>query len=159
MPVIRSQGTKLFFVDPDSGLPVSVTCATGISGLGGAADQIDTTCLDNTTDRTYERGLGNPGQVTVPFNIHEGDVSHETLFALQASGETIGWRIYASSLGVAVPTVDSAGLLEPVSGVPSLGFEGYVSDVTVDIASNDIWKGTLVIQRSGSIDADLGTAS
>lgn len=47
---VRTQGTELFFVDnsvttsdPDL---IKLACPTGIQGLGGAKDQIETTCLD-----------------------------------------------------------------------------------------------------------------
>ena len=40
---LKTQGTHLYFVKPGTptGTAVKVTCPTGISGLGGAADQID----------------------------------------------------------------------------------------------------------------------
>ncbi len=30
-----------------------MTCPTGITGLGGSRDQIETTCLNDTDDKTY----------------------------------------------------------------------------------------------------------
>ncbi len=153
--IIKSQGTKLWFVDPITSLAQSVTCVTSISGLGGARDQIDTTCLDNTEDRTYEGGLGNPGQVQAGYNLHKGDASQDALFDMKDSGEATNWLILASG-AIGAPTVDSNGVLVPPAGAIGLGFTGYVSDVTVDIAMNDIWKGQITIQRSGSITRHLG---
>ena len=46
---IRTQGTELYFADSvnySNVTLVKLTCPTGISGLGGPRDQIDTTCLD-----------------------------------------------------------------------------------------------------------------
>jgi hypothetical protein len=34
----------------------------------------------------------------------------------------------------------------------------YVSDFTFDIASNEIWRGTLTLQRSGAIEWDFPAA-
>lgn len=154
--VILSQGTELFYhsMDTSAGAPVKVVCPTSIDGLGGAADQIDTTCLDNKGDRTYAPGLGNPGQVTIPFNVHKNEISHEQLFALKASRQVVSWGIYSSD-GTGIPTVDSSGVLQPVAGRASIRFEGYVSDVAISIQGNDIWKGTITIQRSGSVLPDF----
>lgn len=154
--VITSQGTELYFhnLTTSSGSPTRVVCVTSISGLGGARDQIDTTCLDNTGDRTYVGGLGNPGQVQVAFNVHKNEASHEDVLNLKESGEVVSWGIYTSD-GVGVPTVDSNGMLQPVAGRGSAIFDGYVSDVAIDIQGNDIWKGTITIQRSGTVSYDL----
>jgi len=43
---VKTQGTELYFVS--SAAVLKLTCPTGITGLGGARDQIETTCLDNT---------------------------------------------------------------------------------------------------------------
>lgn len=154
--VIKSQGTELYFhgLTTSGGAPTRVVCVTSIDGLGGARDQIDTTCLDNTGDRTFVGGLGNPGQVTVAFNVHKNEMSHEDVLNLKESGEVVSWGIYSSD-GVGVPTVDSNGALQPVAGRASAIFEGYVSDVAVSIQGNDIWKGTITIQRSGVVTYDL----
>lgn len=153
--VIKSQGTDLYF-SPGAGEVMRVVCATSISGLGGARDQIDTSCLDNTTDRTFVGGLGNPGQVTIGFNIHKGEISHEELLALKATGEELSFGIYSSD-GTTIPTADSSAVMQPVIDRASAIFRGYVSDINIDIAGNDIWKGTITIQRSGSVAFDLLT--
>src|SRR5690606_8924465 len=69
--VVKTQGTHLYFANPTSTDPqlVKLACPTGMSGLGGAKDQTEITCLDNTDDKEYVPGLGNPGQVSVPFNL------------------------------------------------------------------------------------------
>jgi hypothetical protein len=153
MSVIKSQKTHLHWATGDI-TNMKVTCATGISGLGGARDQIDTTCLDDS-ERTFEGGLGNPGQVTVGFNVHKADASHEALLALKASGEKVSWGIYSSDAATAPTTV--GGVMQPVADRVSAIFEGYVSDINIDIAGNDIWKGSITIQRSGEVAFDLLT--
>lgn len=151
MANVKTQGTHLHFLNPEAPTTlVKLTCPTGISGLGGARDQIDTTCLDNTDDRTYVSGLGNPGQVSVPFNLHPGDASHQVLFDLKESGETIDWIISLSD-GVAAPTVDT-NEIEPPTDRTSAEFQAFVQDVNIDMATNDIVKGTLTLQRSGKVN-------
>lgn len=153
--VIKTQGSELFTVDKLSSSVASVLkfeCPTGISGLGGAADQIESTCLDTKGDKEYEGGLGNPGQVSVPFNFIPRSGSHQILFDLKDSREVLPWLIGLSD-GVSPPTLDSdEELVAPASPRrTSIGFRGYVSDLNIDIATNEIVRGTLTIQRSGSV--------
>mgnify|MGYP002353273569 CR=1 FL=1 len=153
--VIKTQGSELFTVDKLSASDASVLkfeCPTGITGLGGAADQIESTCLDTKGDKEYEGGLGNPGQVSVPFNFIPRSGSHQILFDLKDSREVLPWLIGLSD-GVAVPTLNTEDeLVPPASPLrTSIEFRGYVADLNIDIATNEIVRGTLTIQRSGSV--------
>jgi len=151
--VVKTQGTELFFVDlltSSAGEIVKLACPTGITGLGGAADQIEDTCLDNVGDKTYQRGLGNPGQVSVPFNLIPRDVSHQLLFDLKDAGTTISWLACLSE-STTDPTLNTDDEFIPPTDRTSLGFEGYIADVNIDVATNEIVRGTLTIQRSGVV--------
>ncbi len=153
MSVVKTQGSELFLVDTLTSSVAAVmkmTCPTGITGLGGAADQIDSTCLDDMDDKQFTRGLGNPGQVTVPFNLHPDAASHQTLFDLKAAGDTVGWMICLSD-GTPDPTLDSVDALVAPAGRTSFGFNAYIADVTIDVATNEIVRGTLTLQRSGAV--------
>lgn len=151
---VKTQGTELFFVDTlTSSVPavVKLACPTGITGLGGAADQIESTCLDALVDKEYVRGLGNPGQVSVPFNLIPTAVSHQLLFDLKDAGTTVSWLACLSD-GTADPTtVDSNDVIVPPASRTSFGFQAYIADVTIDIATNEIVRGTLTLQRSGAV--------
>lgn len=153
--VIKTQGTELYWASAATAV-TRVVCPTSISGLGGARDQIETSCLDNTDDKTFTGGLGNPGQVTVAFNVHKSEVSHEDLLALKVSGAEVSWGIYSSDAATAPTAVGS--VMQEVVGRVSARFRGYVSDVSIDIGANEIWRGTITIQRSGSVTWDLLTA-
>lgn len=150
---LKTQGSELFLIDTltsSAAALVKLACPTGIQGLGGAADQLDDSCLDNTTDRTFKRGLGNPGQVTVPFNFIPSNVSHQLLFDLKDDGSVIDWLICFSD-GTTDPTLNSSEAFDPPANRTSIYFQGYVADVTIDIATNEIVRGTLLIQRSGPV--------
>lgn len=147
---VKSQGTELFFVNPDTGIVTKLACPTGVTGMGGAADQIDITCLD-AIDRAFLRGLGNPGQVTVPFIMDPTDASHQDLFDLQAGGKTFQWMV-ALSDGTAIPTANSLDQFNTLTTRSNAVFDGYISDVTIDVAGNDAVRGTLIIQRSGEVN-------
>lgn len=150
---VKTQGTELYFVDSSTTSDtdmVKLACPTGISGLGGARDQVEITCLSTTGDKEYSAGLGSPGQVSVPFNLIPRDHSHQILFDLKESGETLKWLACLSE-GTTAPTVDDDGLFIPPSGRSSIAFDAYIADVNIDIATNEIVRGTLTLQRSGSV--------
>lgn len=152
---VRTQGTELFFVDTVSSSVaelVKVTCPTGVSGLGGARDQIESTCLDATGDKSFMAGLGNPGQVSVPFNLDPTAVSHQRLFDLKADGSVLAW-IACLSDGTADPTLDTDDTIIVPASRSSFQFSAYVADVNIDIATNEIVRGTLTLQRSGEVVA------
>jgi hypothetical protein len=156
MSTVKTQGTKLYFVDTlTSSVPaiIELACPTGVTGLGGAADQIETTCLADTTDKTFTRGLGSPGQVSVPFNLDPTAASHQLLFDLKEAGDTISWIVCLSD-GIAAPTtLNSNDVIIPPNDRTSFGFNAYIADVNIDVATNEIVRGTLTLQRSGQVTA------
>lgn len=151
MATVKTQGTELYFSDPTVVTPtvVKLICPTGITGLGGATDQIDTTCLD-ASERTFVQGLANPGQVSVPFNFDPAAASHQDLFDLKEAGNNLNWIICLSD-GTAVPTLDTNDEFVPPVLRTSAKFVAYISDVNIDLATNEIVRGTLTLQRSGAV--------
>lgn len=150
---VRTQGTHLFFIQSESESDPVITklvCPTGVSGLGGAKDQTETTCLDTTGDKEYVAGLGNPGQISVPFNLIPRDLSHQVLFTLKEKGTVLKWLACLSE-STSVPTMDTGEEFVVPTDRTSFAFDAYISDVSIDIATNDIVKGTLTLQRSGSV--------
>lgn len=145
---IKTQGTELYFVNDDA--VVKLKCPTGISGLGGAKDQIEDTCLDATEDKSFVAGLGNPGQVSVPFNLDPQHASHQVLFDMKESGDNTEFIICLSD-GNAAPTIATGTLTAP-TGRTSAKFTAYVADVDIDISTNTIVTGTLTLQRSGAVE-------
>lgn len=149
---VKTQGTHLYVVDPGGGTPalVKFTCPTGITGVtSGAADQIETTCLDETEAKTYERGLDNPGAVNVPFNLKPSDASHQFVFELKKSGDTVQWMVCLSE-SADPPTLTGGEMTAPTTRT-CFEFDGYVSELGIDIATNEIVRGTMVIQRTGPV--------
>lgn len=150
---IKSQGTKIYFVDsittPATPVVARLICPSSVSGVGGgAADQIDVTCLDATTEREFVSGLASPSAVSVPYNFDPRLVSHQLLNKLKASGDKIEWIICLSD-GTTEPTLTSGVLTAPTART-SVKFTAYVSENTIELAQNEVVKGTLTLQRSGA---------
>jgi hypothetical protein len=148
---LKTQGTELFFANPLTTAIdlLKVACPTGITGLGGPADQLDDTCLDST-ERTFKQGLKNPGAITVPVNFIPSSPSHQALIALYNGGQTVSWLIAMSDGTTDPTTLNSAQLIVPPANRSSIRFDGYVSDFNIDIATNEIVRATVTIQRSGA---------
>ena len=149
---VRTQGTELFFINPDAISPavVKLVCPTGVQGLGGPRDQIESTCLDTTDDKTYVAGLGNPGQVSVPFNLIPRETSHQQLFTLKDAGTVLHWLACLSE-SATDPTMDTDYAFVAPADRSSFAFDAFIKDVNIDVATNEIVRGTLTLQRSGAV--------
>lgn len=150
---VKTQGTQLYLIDTFTSSVAAIvqfSCPTGITGLGGAKDQIETTCLNERDDKTFVAGMGNPGEVSVPFNLIPSAFSHQSLFDLKESGETLSWLVCLSESNTP-PTLDSNDQFDPPADRTSLAFNAYIADVNIDIAGNEIVRGTLTLQRSGPV--------
>lgn len=150
---LKTQGTQLYFIDSsttDGPELVTMTCPSGITGLGGARDQVEDTCLDNTDAKTFVAGLANPGTASVPFIFSPQATSHQLLFDLKSRGDTLLWAIGLSD-GTAVPTIQSDNDIIVPATRSWFEFAGFVSDVNIDIATNEVVRGTLSIQTSGAV--------
>lgn len=144
---IKSQGTQLYFIDPDDGSVVTVGCVTpGITGLTAARDQIETTCLDSAA-RTYEAGMATPGNAQFGVNFDTSDASHVRMHELYRDGTTLQWAIGWSD-GTVAPTADTAGQFNIGSTRSWITFEGYISDLPFDFALNEMVKSSISIQVS-----------
>jgi len=152
---VKTQGTELYVIDASVTASeeelYKIACPTGISGLGGARDQIEDTCLDTTDEKTYVAGLGNPGQVSVPFNLIPRNGSHQFLFAWKEAGVNMKWLVCLSE-SATQPTVDTDGEFVKPTDRTTIAFTAYVADVNIDMATNEIVRGTLTLQRSGAVN-------
>lgn len=149
-----SQGTQLWFVDPATNDLVEVTCPTAITLSAAAREQLDVTCLGDST-RKYKRGLGNPTTVTFSVFFDTSDVSHVLLEDMLLSNSTNEEDenvtfVVGMSDGTAAPTADTSGDLTFPTTRSYYTFEGYVSDGPLDIqiaAENTV---EFSIQMSGN---------
>lgn len=131
---ILSQGTQIYaLVPPLSGIGpktvLAIECATAFSPGGSPADQIEDTCLEDTS-RSYKKGLRTPGQASLTVNADPNNESHIRLHQLsEAEGDTtIQWAVGWSD-GKAAPTVAPGGALGAVT--IGSGGTGYTTAPTV----------------------------
>lgn len=151
---MRTQGTELYFIDPADGEVVRVGCPTSIEGIDTTLEQIETTCLDDTT-RTYEAGLATPGTATFAINTDTSDASHIRLHQLKIAGVTLKFAVGWSDGTGTPPTseetpVDSDNFEFVLPTTRSwITFEGFINSYPFSFAQNSVVNSTIGIQVSG----------
>lgn len=149
---IFAQGSELYFIDPDTNAVVKVECPTGFTPGGAPADQLEDTCIDDTT-KTFKKGLRTPGSATVNLLADPKYASHIRLYELYAEDSdenvNIPWAIGWSDGKGIVPTVDSGGQFVFPTSRSWLTFEGYISDFPFDFQTNTLVSTAMAIQVSG----------
>lgn len=150
---MKTKGTELFvrILNTSGGYEIiKIECPTAITGLGGAAAQVDDTCLDDE-EMSYSAGMPNPGQVAVPINFDPALESHRLLRSLYNSQETVLWAVGDSDGKGIRPTVAGDGTVTYPTTRTFHSFLGYVADAPLDFAINANVKSNVSIQRSGAV--------
>lgn len=144
-----TQGTHIFFIDPDDESVVRLTKVDAGNPGGDPADQIDVTSLESFS-KEFVAGLRTPAQATFGINADPGEESHVRAYELSRENPApvIKWAIGWSD-GTAPPTVDSNGEWVLPTTRTWFTFLGYVADFPFDFATNSVVKTTIAIQRSG----------
>lgn len=140
-----TQGTQLYFLDPEAGV-TEVDCATAITGIEAARDQIETTCLAGAS-RTYEPGMPTPGQAQVTINFDPSEPSHVRLHELYVAGTKVEWAVGWSD-GTAPPTEGTADDFELPTSRSWITWNGFVSNIPFDFGLNAVVSSNMTIQLS-----------
>jgi hypothetical protein len=144
---IKTQGSELYFIDPDTFAVTKIGCVTTLSGLTAARDQIETTCLDSTA-RTYVAGMATPGAAQFTVNFDPTDASHVRLHELYVEGVDLDFALgWSDGTGIP-PTSDSTAFTTPTTRTWIL-FSGFISDLPFDFALNTVVTSNVSIQVSG----------
>lgn len=155
---VKTQGTSLYFIDPDTDTVQDVGCVTQIDGIDSSRDQIETTCL-TSNDRQYVAGLGTPGTASFTINVDPSNPVHVRMYQLKQRGDVLKW-----ALGWGDGDIDSSGAItmDPPDGVATDGdfdlpstrswlkFDGYLSSFPFSFALNAVVTSAVGIQISGS---------
>jgi hypothetical protein len=148
---LRTQGTQVYIIDPGAtGGPevLNIGCVTSADGFGGGRDQIDVTCLEDQA-RSYEAGLINPGNASLPINYDPRNASHVRLHELYETGTKFDLAVGFSD-GNAAPTLDSSDEFDlPATRTYLVVRDAYVSDFPVNFSQNAVVTSGVTIQLSG----------
>lgn len=149
---VLSQGTHVYFSNPlASGGPevVRVECATTFDAGGNPKDQIEDTCLEDSS-RSYRPGLRTPGTASIGLNSDPENDSHIALYDLfsDPSNPEVQWAVGWSD-GTDAPTLDSNGDFDLPDTRTWFVFRGYVSDFPFSFAQNTVVTSEVSVQKSG----------
>lgn len=144
---ILTQGTQIYFIDPDTDTATEVTGVTTFNPGGMPADDIETTSLTDTV-KTYLSGLQNPGDASMDINTDPTNASHLRLHALMLLGTTLSWAIGWSD-GTAAATADSSGF-DLSTARTWFTFDAYVKDFPMDFSTNSVVKSSIALKRTGA---------
>lgn len=148
---LKTQGTELYIKDITGTEPVVLkfACPTGITGLNsGTTDEIDITCLD-AQKRSYALGLSDAGELSAPFIFDPAENSHRKAFALSAMKEETQVCIGLSD-GTTAPTLNASGMFVAPANRSSIIVSCLVKNVPLDIAGNEVVRGTLTLRVNGT---------
>ena len=145
---VKTQGTDLYFIDPEDDSVVTVGCVTSISGVDASRDQIEVTCLKDAA-RIFEAGLGTPGSATFGINFDPTDASNVRMHELYVEGTKIDWALGWSD-GEAAPTVDEiTNTWDAPATRTFLLFNGYIDNLPFDFSLNAVVESNVSVQVSG----------
>lgn len=152
---VKTQGTQLYFIDPDGGDVLEVGCALSVDGIDTTLEQIETTCLASLV-RTYEAGLSTPGAATFEIQSDDCDDSHIRLHQLKTAGTTLQWALGSSHAVDTPPTASFNSATQqwefdaPLPDTRAwITFEGYMSSFPFSFTQNAVVTSSVSIQISG----------
>lgn len=148
-----TQGTQIYFFDPEavSDGVLEVECAVDLNLGGSPADQLDDTCLVDTS-RKYKPGLRTPSAASLtlrPDPANTTDLLLHEMFNRNPS-PTLMWAVGWSD-GTSLPTIDSTGDWELPTTRTWTVFQGYVADFPFDFSGNSLVATAGSVQRSGAV--------
>jgi len=149
MGVLKSKHSQLFIAIGAAEV-IKVTRLRSVGFPDGQASEIDISDFDDDWDQ-FVAGRKATGSTTIEINYDP--VDHEKIEALHETGAVVDFLVAAplsETAGVPQP-VAVAGKITPPTTVVSKQFQGFVQNFAVNVADNDIWKGTITIRGTGPV--------
>ena len=147
---LKTQGTELFIKNNTGTEPVLLKflCPTGITGLNsGGTDEIDISCLDDHV-RRFALGMSDGGECSVPFIFDPEANSHRAAFDLMVLKDSTE-ACFACSDSETEPTLNTEGNIVAPVGRTSFIVPCLVKNIPIDIAGNEVVRGTLTLRVNG----------
>lgn len=158
---LKTQGTQLYTIDPESGEVIEVGCVTNIDGIDTTVEQVEITCLAEQV-REYMAGLATPGAATFGINFDPRDETHVRLHALKVAGATLQWAVgFADGTADPAAVVDSDGerIFDISDDRSWILFEGFMNSFPFSFQQNAAVQSTVGIQVSGEPSVIPASAS
>jgi len=140
MASVKTQGSSLQFFDTAASPNAFVTVAsvTGFQGPSGSRQVIDATTLAST-GKAKDVGIPDYGQVTFDFNFVSTDTVLVDVWDGFIAGVLHVWQIVLSDSPATV-----------------FGFSAYVLSMNYTAGLDDIVRGSVTLEISGTVSDNLG---
>lgn len=140
LQTVETQNTKFYWSTSTAfSTTQQILGVKSMSGFGGSSPVIDVSDV-NSTAREKRMGLRDAGEVTLNINYNPSTALNVGLSALEADAGSRVKRKFAFMFS----TVDSTG------GVGKK-VDAYCGGVSIDMAEDDVWKGSVqIILASGA---------
>jgi hypothetical protein len=147
--VLKSKHTQLFIAIGAAEV-IKVTRVRSVGFPDGQASEIDISDFDDDWDQ-FVAGRKATGSTTI--EVIYDSVDSEALERLHETGEVVNFLVTAPLSEVAgVPKPAAVGgVITPPATVLCKQFNGFVQNFAVQVADNDVWKGTMTIRGSGAV--------
>lgn len=152
MSLLITKGMKVWMINRlDSDAVVEIKRVTAVNFGTSPADDIETTDLEATTHRGYDKGLKAPSTATVSILYDTSADSHAALKALEEAADTNETMIAIGAAdGTDAPTVTDGKFVFPTTR-SYMAITGYVSDFPVDIQISSTVPVPCSIRRNGGL--------
>lgn len=150
---IKTQGTNLWYVDPDVGTVIEVGCPTSIDPGSGTPDKIEVTCINERKVKQYVSGLEDTSEAKIGINFDPKNASHKGLYdeSVKDVLSQLDFVIGCSD-GTDAPTYDGSSKTWTMPNTRSwLKFSGEISAFTFSFDKNDVVKSEITITRNGKL--------
>lgn len=144
---IKTQGTDLYFIDPEDGAVHEAVCTTSIDSAGATRAVFTIpACLSDTTGAASKSpGELTPATLTFGLNADPTEASHVRLHELLVEGTVVKFALGWSD-GTADPTTVSGGVFNLPTTRTWLTFSGFVSAFPFNFASNAVVATTVSVE-------------
>lgn len=152
-----TQGSELYFIDPDTQQVMDAGCINQITGISVPKDQRENTCLRDK-DRRYKPGMGNPGSATLEVQFDPQDPAHIKLYKLYKANKVVSFTLGFSDATGTEPGVNQSGDdFDLPENRTWILFDAYISDWPWDFSQNSEVTNSLPVQISGGVDLVVAT--
>lgn len=159
---VKTQGSNLYAMDPETGDVIDVGCVTQISGIDQTLEQIEVTCLGDDA-RSYVAGLATPGTANFTVQFDPQNPVHIQMYNYKKAGKVLHWAVgfrdqEAIDTGIEprVPTSvadpDDGFVFELPEERAWIVFEGFMNSYPFEFAGNAVVTSSVGVQVSGEID-------
>lgn len=151
MALLNVQGSNLYMSDGTT--LTKLVCVKTIDLGSDSISKRDTTCLEETSSKSYLPGLADPGEGSLTFDLDPANTSHLALINAASSNTQATFYLLASD-GTAVPTTTGTApniTVTVPTGRSYWTFKAAVTNPVPKFEADALVGYTVTLQRSTKV--------